>query len=366
MIKKLLLLFILVTFYSCCPIHKKTIIVESLEGQSVTLDSAYYGPKALLLHNNLLFTWSKSPEETCCIGFLSEDSLSEWQGGFRRGNGPNEFQKVALAAGRDSSVYITALPSTRNKLLSVIKMGKVQNIESVKNPEAWKTYNLENLPSFRCITDCFISLSDSTMLIPGAPYDDLGHLMSIVDFKNQIIKPLNYWPEDGNKCHEHAKHCIYTDNCQLLGNGKTRYLYLCGEGNLAFIFTIDGSDIRVKKELYSEYPHYEQMGDDMIGRMNYIIRSRPIRSLRPDTNESRIYVLVVENDLNGNMSEKYDDSVCGNTVEVYDWDGNLEKIIKLDKYGKNIKVTEDDRLLYLFSENWETGEPQIWAYDLRN
>ena len=57
-------------------------------------------------------------------------------------------------------------------------------------------------------------------------------------------------------------------------------------------------------------------------------------------------------------------SVCGNMIEVYDWDGNLEKTIKLDNYGKYIKVTEDDKLLYLFSEDWETGEPQIWVYDL--
>ena len=51
-------------------------------------------------------------------------------------------------------------------------------------------------------------------------------------------------------------------------------------------------------------------------------------------------------------------------IEVYDWEGNTEKTIKLDNYGKYIKVTEDDKLLYLFSEDWETGEPQIWVYDL--
>ncbi|MBQ7179811.1 MAG: hypothetical protein IJR87_00800 [Bacteroidaceae bacterium] len=357
-------ILLIILYGSCTGRKEQTVTVESLEGCPVAVDSSYYGSKALLLCNGLLFTWPDSPSETCCVGVLTRDSLTNYQGGFRRGHGHNEFQNIALARGKDSSVYIAACPSTCNQILSMIRTGKAESIEAIKDVEAWTKYDLTGLPLFRCISDVFLSLSDSTFMILGAPYDDIEHLMTIIDFKSQRLIPLDYWPEDDSPCNGHAKHGVYTDNSIILWNDKDRFLYVCGEGNFAFVFSIEGNSIKVIKELYSIRPQYEYMGDDNIGRMNYIIKNRPVRRLRPDANDDHIYVFLKEKDKDGNKTDNRRNSVCGNMIEVYDWDGNLEKTIKLDNYGKYIKVTEDDKLLYLFSEDWETGEPQIWVYDL--
>ena len=188
--------------------------------------------------------------------------------------------------------------------------------------------------------------------------------MTIVNFRNQKLTPLNYWPDDNSPCEGLAKHSVYTDNSNIFWNRNDRFLYVCGEGNFAFIFTIMGNSVNVRKELYSLRPDYEYMGDDRIGRMNYTMRKRPARGFRVDANDNHIYVFLIEKDKDGNRAQKHRTSVCGNILEVYDWDGNLEKKIELDHLGHNIKVTEDDRLLYLFSENPDTGEPEIWMYDL--
>jgi len=353
-----------VALYSCSPHHQETVPVETLEGRMVVLDSAYYGMKATQLCGNLLFTWSKSPEETCCIGVLSRDSLTNYQGGFCRGHGHNEFQEVVVGQGKDSCIYIVALPSTYNRILSLTKIDETESIETLKNAEVWKKYALSDLPAFRCSFDDFISISDSTILVPGAPYGDIEHLMSIIDFKNRKLMPLDYWPEDGSQVSGFVKLGVYTDNCRLLGDGTSRFLYVCGEGNFAFIFSIEGNSVKVIKELYSLLPQYEYMGDDKIGRMNYIIKNRPIRRFRPDANSDHIYVLLQEKDIEGDFAENWRTSVCGNIVEVYDWDGNLEKKIELDHLGDDIKVSAKDDLLYLFSENPKTGDPEIWVYDL--
>ena len=297
---------------------------------------------------------------------LDGGSLTNYQAGFHRGHGSNEFQEVALAYGKDSCIYIAAFPSTHNRFLSVTKTGKAESISAVKDPTTWTMYDLAGLPSFNCSFDVFVSLSDSTMLVPGTPYGDVEHLMTIINFKNKMLKPLDYWPEDDSPCNGLPKHSVYTDNCKIFRGADDRFLYVCGEGNFAFIFSIEGTTVNVIKELYSLRPEYDYMGDDKIGRLNYSIKNRPALRFGADVNGNHIYILQIGLDKDGKAAESWRTSVCGNEIEVYDWDGNLEKKIVLDQFGHNIKVTEDDKLLYLFSEDWETGEPQIWAYDLRN
>ncbi len=367
MLNKLYPLLLLSTMFCSCTGNKGQSVPETnLKGKPVVVDSAYYGSKALLLCGNLLFTLSQTQTETCCIGMLSKDSLAYYQGGFLRGHGHNEFQEVALAKGMDSCVYIAAFPSTNSQILSITKTEKAESINTVKDPGAWTKYDLASLPFFSCRFDVFNILSDSTMLVSGAPYEDIEHIMTIVNFRNPKLTPLDYWPEDTSPCEGLAKHSVYTDNCRILKGADDRFLYVCGEGNFAFIFSIEGTTVKVIKELYSLRPEYDYMGDDKIGRMNYTIRNRPARDFRVDANDSHIYVFLKEKDKDGNRAQKRRTSVCGNILEVYDWNGNLEKKIEVDHLGHNIKVTEDDRFLYLFSENPDTFKPEIWAYDLRD
>lgn len=364
--KPIILLLIVATCHSCTRPQRSTVNLVVLQGRPVAADSGYYYGHTFLLCGNLLFTRSLSSTATCNVSQLFGDSLINWQEGFRRGHGRNEFQEVALGSGCDSSVYIAAFPSTFNRLLSVTKTGKAESIGAVKAPESWIRYDLTGLPSFNCTFNNFNLLSDSTMLVLGAPFGDIEHLMTIINFKNQTLKPLDYWPEDNSPCGGFPKHSVYTDNCKILKGADDRFLYICGEGNFAFIFGIKGTTVKVIKELYSLRPEYDYMGDDKIGRMNYTIKNRPTRRFSSTTNDSHIYLFQHEKDKDGNIAPTWRTAFYGNIMEVYDWEGNLEKKMELDELGFEILVTESDDLLYLFAEDKETGEPQIWAYDLRD
>jgi hypothetical protein len=78
-----------------------------------------------------------------------------------------------------------------------------------------------------------------------------------------------------------------------------------------------------------------------------------------EANNENIYTLLLDNKVIGNALIS-----GGNTVEVFDWDGNLVRILNLDKKGIFVKVNKDNNKLYLFSINSETGEQNITLYNL--
>ena len=131
---------------------------------------------------------------------------------------------------------------------------------------------------------------------------------------------------------------------------------MCGEERFAFIFTIEGRSVKVLKELYSELPNYECQND-----RNYRINKRSGNGLFIDATSKYIYALLSKQEIVNNFFYSF-----GNTIEVYDWNGTLKKTLILDKQGQYIKVSDDNNTLYLFTNNQESGEEEIWMYSLNN
>ena len=77
-------------------------------------------------------------------------------------------------------------------------------------------------------------------------------------------------------------------------------------------------------------------------------------------NKKNIYAFLVEDKLIDKRIFR-----SGNAIEVYNWDGVLEKTIMLDKTGDFIKVSENNDKLYLFSNNLKSGELELWMYDIK-
>lgn len=346
-------LLLSVIAFSCTSNYKGVNDVVELQGKRVEIDTAYYGSLPILLHNNILVSQSNATTSKCIISLLKDNNINSSQFIFDVGNGNNEFQNIAIAKGLGTGLYVLNYPSSGNKLLSVTLIPNTESISSIKDQNTWKRYSLTALPSVRCVFNTFVSLSDSTILVPGSTYSEIGHLLSVVDYKNKTITPLNYWPDDGVKCDSLAKHSIYTDNCRIYGNNDNLFLYTCGEERFAFIFAIEGNDIKIKKELYSTFPDYKGMNG------NYMINVRSGKSLVTEVNSKNIYAFLVEEKLKDNFVSR-----SGNTIEVYDWNGDLKKTIKLDKHGDFIKVSEDNDTLYLFYSNTKSGEMEIWMYDI--
>lgn len=352
--KKIYLLLSVIVF-SCTPNQKKINDVTELNGKRVETDSAYYGTSPILMYDNLLMSQSNATTSRCVVSILEDGRLKNSQYIFDVGNGNNEFHDIAIAKGSSSNLYVLDYPDSGNKLLSITQISNINSIDAIKNQETWKKYSLTALPSIRCVFDTFISLSDSTILVPGSPYNEIGHLLSVINYKNQTVIPLNYWPVDGVKCDSLAKHSVYTDNCHIYKNNDNLFLYTCGEERFSFIFTIEGNNIKVKTKLYSTLPDYK-----CIGNGNYMINARSGKSLVTDANDKNIYAFLVEDKLENNYFSR-----IGNIIEVYDWNGVLKKILKLDKYGNFIKVSEDNNTLYLFTNSTKSGELELWMYDIR-
>lgn len=318
--------------------------VVALSGNLELQDTAYTGMWPVLLHDGILFSRSGSPAYGFVANNLNNNQLGKPQELFRIGNGHNEFHNLAIAEGKNSSIALIDWAGFGNKLLSLTMIEDAKDISSMSNTETWKIFPLDKIPNYRCVMESFVQVSDSEILIPGSTYEDIAHIMSIIDFKKQLLTPLDYWPNDGVKGNELAKHSVYTDNCRILGNNENRYLYKCGEERFAFIFSIENKKINIIKELYSVYPKYK------CEDINYSIK-RSGKSMYADANNKCIYNLLLDNKVVGNSLIS-----TGNVIEVFDWDGNLLKTINLDKNGYGIKVNKANSHLYLFSINWDTGE----------
>lgn len=349
------ILYALCALICLCASCQEEIIEYNLKGVRVENDSVYEGFSPMLLYNNLLISEVFSRKVLCVVNELNNGQLKGTKELLNIGNGRNEFHNVVLASGSDSSLYVLDHITTGNKLLSLTKIKEAFEIDSLDITNKWKKFSLMDTQPFRCVFNTFVWLSDSTFLVSGAPYNEIGHLMSIVNYKSQTVTPLNYWPTDNVSCDSLAKHSIYTDNCQIYGNNNKRFLYVCGEERFAFIFSINNSTIEIEKKLYDTLPDYKGAGNG-----NYIINARSGKSLLADVNNNNIYAFLVDWKSQGNYLTR-----SGNIVEVYDWNGNLERRLILDRQGNYIKVSKNNDILYLFTSNPVTEKREIWMYNLK-
>ena len=301
---------------------------------------------------------------------LTDTELTKQEFLAKKGEGNNDFSSFTrFAKGQDNSIL--ALSETGGvgvELKEMIVFPNSKNHADMANPLLWKRYDLSQLKGFHSNSHCFVSLPDSKILIAGTPKDDARHILSVIDYKKQVVIPLNYWPEDGIDVPDIVKSTVYTSYSDLYGNGKGRFIYRADKNRYSFIFSIDkDNNINVVKDLYKEYSNYTvEYGT------NPRTLSRNTEELRIATNKDNIYVLLVDSDPEGHIYgklplEEYSLFIYGNSVELYDWDGNKKKILYLDHYGQRIMSSEDGKRLYLFSDDNRSRnpkEPHIWVYDI--
>lgn len=339
--------FLMALLYSCSERVSPVVSEVSLQGQKVKIDSAnlYIGPK--FLYGDVLYAWNME-------FYGGKLTKTEWHKSERllaSGNGHNEFGYTIISRGGDGSLFVLDRSWVGTKFLSLVRIPHADSIAAIKDRTKWEKYNLKEMPLFGPNGSNFVVLSDTSILVTGAPYNELNHVFSIIDFKNQKVTPLDYWPDDVTKTDDiekKVKRLILQS--MILSNGKGRFLYQNGWGRIAFIFDIDGVKANVLSSLYS----------------STLTDTAPTEMLACCVDMDRIYMLLRDSDSEGKKLDEYKDRfVFGNTVEVFDWDGEKQQVIHLDQYGQNIMLSEDSKTLYLISEYSEdTLEPYIYSYDL--
>lgn len=355
---KYLIIFLIsvALFVSCSDKNGNVINVDvdevSLEGQLVKIDVNEEKWPTWLLGDNI---FARDYDFNLFCGKLTK---TEWQTAekvFTCGHGHNEFGLMALSQDKEGALYVIDRPIQGTKLISLTKIQNTDSIAAVKNQTKWEKYNLRQLPPFRMNGDDFLVMSDSTILVIGAPADDMHHVLAIINFKNQTVTPLDYWPEDGTpESLTEEKMISYTYGGGVHSNGKDRYLFWDDSAKHAFIFTIDGKKTNVLSSIYSDF--IPMQGDPSIERIHCC------------ADNEKIYLLYRNSNSKGIKMEKYNKKEpfpMGNTVEVYDWDGVKQQVIHLDRFGKVIMLSEDSNTLYLYSEEMSDGsDPYIYSYDL--
>lgn len=342
-------LIVVILLFSCS--DKNAVVNEvSLNGQIVKIDSVDNSKWPIYLLGDKLYAMDKYDF------FVGQLTKKEWMRTDRvlaSGHGHNEFEYMALSQDDSKTLYVLNRPFKGDKLLSLTKILNTDSIAAIKDVNKWEKYDFGQMSPFLQIGNSFVVLSDSTILVTGAPANDMSHVLSIINFNNQAVTPLDYWPDDGSpENHVKEKMLRYTYNSGLIGNGRDRFLYWNGWGMLAFIFTIDGTKTNILSHLYSNpFPNKDKPTTERV----YCC-----------SDSNRIYLLLKDSNSKGDRLEKYDSPfIFGNTVEVYDWDGVKQQIIHLDKYGQKIQLSEDSQTLYLFPDYSEdTDEPCIYSYDL--
>ena len=353
----IVLLISMASFFSCS--DKSGVEFEvSLEGQLVKTDvnkgkwpKWMFGDDIYALDND----WS------LWCGKLTK---SEWQKAekvFVHGHGPNEFGDMVISQDDDGALYILDHPFEDRMgsltLMSLTKIRKTDDIAAMKDPKNWEKYDLTKMTTFFMGGNRFEVLSDSTLFVVGTPENDLHHVFSIVNYKNQTFTPLDYWPNDSTpEALINDKLIIYTDCTGIIGNDKGRFLYwIEHKGKLAFIFTVDGTKTNILSHLYSDTLQ--------ISALNL-----PIERIHCCADNDRIYVLYKNLNSKGEIMEQVDMKdpfPRGNIVEVYDWDGVKQQIIHLDQIGQEIMLSKDGKTLYLYSGYMQDGsDPYIYSYDL--
>ena len=289
---------------------------------------------------------------------------SEWKKAeklFVHGHGQNEFGDMVISQDDNGALYIMDHPFEENmgslSLTSLTIIKHTDNIDAIKDPKNWEKYDLSKMPFWLC-GDKIVVLSDSTILTVGTPKNDQHHIFSVLNFKNQTVTPLDYWPNDSTpKALDDEKLMVYTNGSGIKGNGKDRILYWDDSGKLAFIFTIDGPKTNILSHIYSDRLPIPG-----------IAKTPSLERIYCCADNERIYLLYKNLTSKGEKMEQFDMKdpfPMGNIVEVYDWDGVKQKIIHLDKYGDEIMLSKDGKTLYLYSGYLQDGsDPYIYSYDV--
>lgn len=345
--KKLFYLLTSLTIVSCSLEQNVEVDVENLSGNSIKTDSTYSSNFPYFINNNLLVSYPISKQKGCGISKISNKGITDSKYLLDIGNGHNEFQGLILGKGVNGSLLAVGCPASHNKLLSVTSIPACKDADEMNDTKSWVRYSLSDIKdSYAITTRNVVAISDSTLLIPLQYYAEnkSRSVFSILNYKSQSITPLDYWPSDGSDANDFVKTSMYVNGSFIYSNGNGRYLYICDEGYFAFIFTIDGNHVNVIKELYSEYPQYVNAEDGI----NYHIKDRLPKRLIGDVNSSNLYFLHRNKDLDGSVAKDFFTAKVGDTIDVFDWDGTLQRTLHLDKTGNTIVVSEDNDQLYLF------------------
>lgn len=370
--KNLISLFVctLVSVSAWAGTDGKNVHAVKLTGQEVKIDKENRRKHMLFLLNDNIISEQSYGEQGV---FAHKFSQTEWNKADEElaiGKNDGTLLPVYVCGSDNSFLRLDTEFRTRH-LQKLTVAPNTKSIEALNDSLSWREYDLSRLPKLSYGSTNFVLTPDSMLLVGGSPESNMKHIMTIVDFKNNKLIPLDYWPDDGiNDVPDFIKNDVYVTNSNIFGNGKGHYLYKGYSRRNAFIFTIDNDKVKIVKSLYAKYPKYTVTPPPFLMRKGV---EYGMWCMECTANNQYIALILTDSDINGiryketySLEEGKDLSsyLFGNVVELYDWDGNKQKVIYLDHFGSRIIMSDDGKKLLLFADDYIKNIHKVWSYDL--
>lgn len=343
---------ILMSVSGCGTDRETNVPIVDIQGTQIVASDDFTGAYCEALHGDTLIFVSYDPSFVSEAALLRNDSLIHIGYLNHLGQGPDD---VLSASVFKSSKGFSSLA----KMAGEVKLREVGDFD---NASDWKTVSIDSFVKPFFWEDCaIVEMNEDSVILVGTRYGTDMSILSIIDFRNQQLIGLDYWPDDGYSGPAFPKRNLYSANSRLFSNGCGKYLFITGANRNAFIFSLDGNHVVIEHQLYERPIKYEAADDGM--NFNY---SPEKEGLRVYATPQAVYCLLIGLNEDGEVATDFNESNSGNRVEIYDWNGNLTRRLKLMSPASAIIVDDSNR--YILTQSMksddETGQPIFIKYDL--
>ena len=335
---------------SCESKNSSSLNYTKLIGKEILLPEDFAGMRPITSFGDTVVMASYDQSYNLQIGIV-QDSTMAVTNVIMRGDGPDELLECSASYDKLGNLYILETSS-----------GMLGNLFRFTNNELIPAGNLTNMESIACTRFTSYSFaidSPYNIVFAGGKEDNPQTILSEADYVTGSVNSLDFWPTDSFNGNSHIKLALYTNHASVFSNGTGVYVYSQLVEPYVFTFIIENGKAVPIHWIYDTEIKYSERQDGL----NYQLNVSP-HCVRTWATSDYIYILHIDKDKEGQPAKKYADSLFGNSINVYDWNGELIESLELDHLGYTFWVNEKSRNLYLWGYSSDTFESQIWTYGL--
>lgn len=352
----MLMLCILCALSTSCNGNKKSSDIESitLTGTKMSLDDDFLTAFGALIVGNYFVSQPYSTDEVIYVGRITADSIKSLGSYLRKGNGPGEYLETNLTNKGDSILLVLNSAGDLPTSMTEINLDSLVAGKKVNTTKFTQT----DTNGFRGVGYSYVPTDKDRLLLNSGWYEK-GNIFTLFNPATNELTPIDWLPKDDFNGLPLVKANVYIDNSHLLSSGN-RVCYVPGNGKIAMIFQLENDKLIPIKTIYNEFPDYWIAEDGL----NYHQRFNT-DDLDAAATDNQIFLLNSKFNMDGKLAEgDQEPRVLGNTVEVFNWDGEPIHSLTLDQLVYAILVSSDGKNLYGITQNKETGEEEILRFNL--
>lgn len=352
----MLMLCILCALSTSCNGNKKSSDIESitLTGTKMSLDDDFLTAFGALIVGNYFVSQPYSTDEVIYVGRITADSIKSLGSYLRKGNGPGEYLETNLTNKGDSILLVLNSAGDLPTSMTEINLDSLVAGKKVNTTKFTQT----DTNGFRGVGYSYVP-TDKDRLLMNSGWYEKGNIFTLFNPTTNEFTPIDWLPKDGFKGPAIVKASAYMDNSRLLSS-ENRVCYVSGNGKIAIIFQLEKDKLVPIKTLFEDLPDYWADSDGLNYRQR--INSDELDAAATD---NQIFLLNKKFNMEGKLAEgDREPRVLGNTVYVFNWEGEPICNLTLDQLVYAILVSSDGKNLYGITQNKETGEEEILRFNL--